>query len=454
MRADTDAGGPGARMAPAAWWRRRPLRLRIAVSVTAVAMVFLFLAAWLASGAIGALLVEAADAELLAAVNQAAPQVEAGQPVRSAPVDVQLRVLDSAGDPVDGGPAPKLDGAEIALLSAGTSVLRADDQPQHRWIGRIVYDPTGLPRLVVAGADLVGYDQAVAVGGRWLVLAAVVAAVLIGGAGWLVAGWSLAPVRRMRAAAAVLPEGRRLPVPEARDELHALAEALNDLLSRRDDATGRLRRFTGDAAHELRSPVASIRAQAEVAIAHPDPEFAQEVLAAVAAESERMSTLVDDLLALARADAGEIRPAEQVDLTASAVAAVQRLPGGGPAVRLDAPTGGCVVLAAPGEVALVLDNLLRNAVRYARAQVRVAVLPTHGGVRLLVDDDGPGVPVAHRARLFDRFYRVDDDRGRGTGGAGLGLALVAEAVRRRGGTVRVTDSPQGGARLEVRWKSG
>jgi signal transduction histidine kinase len=242
-------------------------------------------------------------------------------------------------------------------------------------------------------------------------------------------------------------------VPEAHDELQSLAEAMNELLARRDDAVQRLRRFTGDAAHELRSPVASIRAQAEVAVAHPDPEFAQEVLAAVNLESERMSTLVDDLLALARSDAGESSPVRRVDVSEAAITAANRLANGVPRIRVDAPRAGAVVLCAPGEVALVLDNLLNNAVRYARVQVRVTVLPAGATVRLLVDDDGPGVPVEHRSRLFDRFYRVQDDRGRGTGGAGLGLALVAEAVRRRSGTVRVTDSPEGGARFEVRWQA-
>jgi two-component system OmpR family sensor kinase len=440
-------------MNPRVWWRRRSLRSKITVSATLFAMACLLVLSRLAGGAIGNLLVGSADTELHRALDAAVPAVSSGQPVRSTLVDVQLRVLDTDGAPVDGGPRPELSDHDVDTLMSGMDVLRLGDDP-HRWIGKVVYDPSGLPRLVAAGADLIGYNQAVREGADWLSVAAVLASLLIGVATWFVVGWSLWPVRRMRAAAGELPAGERLPVPEANDELRSLAEALNDLLSRRDEAVQRLRRFTGDAAHELRSPVASIRAQAEVAVAHPDPEFAQEVLAAVTDESERMSTLVTDLLALARSDAGESQPVGRVDVSEAAVAAAERLSGnGGPRIRVDAPRAGAVVLCAPGEVALVLNNLLNNAIRYARVQVRVTVLPAGATVRLLVDDDGPGVPVEHRSRLFDRFYRVDDDRARGTGGAGLGLALVAETVRRRGGTVRVTDSPDGGARFEVRWQA-
>jgi signal transduction histidine kinase len=268
---------------------------------------------------------------------------------------------------------------------------------------------------------------------------------------WLGVRAALRPVHGMRLAAAALPPGQRLPVPEARDELRAMAEAINGLLARRDEARQRLQRFTGDAAHELRSPVASIRAQAEVAVLHPDAGFAQEVLADVVAESERLSALIDDLLVLSRSDAGELPTAGPVDLALAAQAAVDRLPPDGPSVRLRVPTQSSSVWAASGELDLVLDNLLRNAVRHARAHVSVFVLPTVGGVRLLVDDDGPGVPAEHRNRVFDRFYRVHDDRGRATGGFGLGLALVAEVVRRRGGTVAVGESPDGGARFEALW---
>jgi signal transduction histidine kinase len=270
---------------------------------------------------------------------------------------------------------------------------------------------------------------------------------------WFAVRFSLRPVERIRRAAARLPAGSRLPLPTADDELRSLAAALNALLARRDEATERMRRFTGDAAHELRSPVASIRVQAEVAVANPDPELAHEVLTEVVRESERLSTLVDGLLTLARSDAGELPAAEPVDVAAAARDALARLDSEGPAVSLH--TGGtpCWVSAAPSEVDLVLDNLLRNAARHARARVAVSVLRSASSVRLVVDDDGAGVPEQHRARVFDRFYRVQDDRARSSGGSGLGLALVAEVVRRRGGEVRVGESPDGGARFQVRWRA-
>jgi signal transduction histidine kinase len=438
---------------PREWWLRRTLRFRVTLVATGVAMLSLLALARLTEGLVGTLLVDAVDSELRSVLATAAPEVTAGRPPVPPRADVQLRVLDSAGDPLDGQPPPQLSGQDVRLLKAGVNVLDTREQPPRRWVAQVVSAPDGTQRLIVAGADLIGYVDTVHRSTRWLLCAALLGGIAVGVATWFVVTWSLTPVERMRGAARALPPGRRLPVPAAKDELRALAEALNDLLARRDDATDRLRRFTGDAAHELRSPVASIRAQAEVAVAHPDPEFSQEVLKAVVEESQRMSTLVDHLLVLAKADAGELPPAEPVELVAAAEAAVARLPSGPPRVLLDTPTATSWVLASRGDAALVLDNLLRNAVRHARALVRVAVLPAGRQVRLVVDDDGPGVPAEHRGRVFDRFYRLQDDRGRATGGSGLGLALVAEVVRRRKGAVRVGDSPEGGARFEVRWRA-
>ena len=440
-----------------AWWSRRTLRFRVGVVAAVGALVCLTLLTNAAAFLVWRLVLTSVDADLHPVLDSATRAVAEGRPLPPVDGNSEVRVLDTGGTAVDGGPPPRMYPWELDRLRAGEGTLHVDHDGRgmRRWLGAVVGTPDGTQRLVVAGADLVGYQRLIQHGGGWLRVGTLLGAVAVGAATWLTVRWSLRPVERMRAAAGALPPGRRLPVPEARDELRALAEELNALLARRDEATERLRRFTGDAAHELRSPVASIRAQAEVAVAHPDPETAQEVLADIAVEAERLSRLVDDLLALARADAGEPPTAVPVELGPAVAEAVRRAraaadDSGRPVFSTAVPAP-VSVLATPGEVALVLDNLLSNAARYARSAVRVSAVPAGRLVRLVVDDDGPGVPEAHWHRVFDRFHRVEDDRGRATGGAGLGLALVAETVRRRGGSVRMERSPEGGARVEVHW---
>jgi signal transduction histidine kinase len=436
----------------ALWWRRT-IRFRITAMATAVTLVVLLSLAALTSNLMRPLLVTSSDTELNATLAAVVPVVAAGRVPEPGPVGMQVHVLDTAGGPIDGRPQPPLEPSDIRQLKAGTPVLRRASDPPQRWVGTVVTAPDGAQRLVIVGTGLVGYNSAPSRAVNWLVLAALLGAAAGGFATWFAVRSSLRPVERMRRAAARLPAGSRLPLPGADDELRSLAAALNALLARRDEATERVRRFTGDAAHELRSPVASIRVQAEVAVANPDPELSQEVLSEVVRESERLSALVDGLLTLARSDAGEIPAAEPVDVTASARDAVARLNSDGLTVTLHVAGGPCWITAAPSEVDLVLDNLLRNAARHARARVAVSVLPAASSVRLVVDDDGSGIPEQHRKRVFDRFYRIQDDRARSSGGSGLGLALVAEVVRRRSGTVTVGESPDGGARFQVRWRA-
>lgn len=418
-------------MNPRRWWFRRTLRFRITVVATGVALLCLLAFTGLAPALIGLVQITAVDQEL----------------AKEAP-----RVLDVSGVPVDGKPPLPLTAQDIRSLKSGEPVLRLEGTSAFRWRGQVVFAADGSPRLEVYGDKLLGYENANTLGTRWLAVAAALVAGLVGIATWLSVRSSLRPVERMRVAAGELPHGERLPVPPSRDELQALAEALNALLARRDEASDRLRRFTGDAAHELRSPVASVRAQAEVAVAHPDPDFSIEVLESVVEESIRLSALVDALLILARADTAAPPRAEAVDLVLEAEAAISRLDTD-LLVRLNAPPSACLVSATRSEVELVLDNLLRNAARYAYSTITLTLVPVGRDLRLLVDDDGHGIPVEHRVKVFDRFYRVDEDRGRRSGGFGLGLALVAHLVRRRGGSVRAAESPAGGARLEIRWPS-
>jgi two-component system OmpR family sensor kinase len=387
-----------------------------------------------------------------------------------APAPPGVRVVDLAGAPADGrGPLP-LDPAQVRTLAAGEPVTTgglgggpgAHDGPggPTRWVAVAATLPDGSRRLVLAVRDLDGAVALLRGAARWFLPAVLIAAAALTGAAWVATRAALRPVDRLRAAAAGLDVGHRLPVPPAADELTALAVEINALLGRRDEAVDRLRRFSDDAAHELRSPIASLRAQAEVAVAHPSPGSSEEDRAAwrgVARDAERLSALVADLLALARAEGGTRGEPVPVDLADALGEALARAGKGGTADRAAEEAVATTLwvpvpvraAATPAEVGLVLDNLLGNARRYARSVVHVSAVPAGRWVRLLVDDDGPGIPVADRERIFDRFTRLDATSG--AAGAGLGLALVARLVEGRGGSVRAGRSPDGGARLTVRW---
>ena len=435
---------------PGGRWAGLSLRLRITSLATAVTLACLLGLATVAGRGLGPLLLHAVDDELQAELGGAAGAVVAGR-APDPPDGLDVRVLDTAGRPVGDGAPPTLTRDEVRTLKAGIPTT-TDGRGAVRWHGAVVTAPDGSQRLVVVGAGLVGQSAAEDAGSRWLLVTALVGAVVAGVAIWFAVGSALRPVARMRQSVRRLAPGARLEVPDAAaGELRALAADFNVLLDRMDATTERLRRFTGDAAHELRSPVASIRVQSEVAVTNPDPELSHEVHADVLADAERLSALLDGLLALARSDAGELPPAESVDLVGEVQRAVERAGEQPVPIEINAMTGRAWAAAAHTEIELVLDNLLRNACRYTRTRVVVSVLESRATVRVLVDDDGPGVQPEHRAKIFDRFYRVSDDRARTSGGAGLGLALVAELVRRRGGRVAVGESPDGGARFTVVW---
>ncbi|HSK59415.1 MAG TPA: HAMP domain-containing sensor histidine kinase, partial [Actinomycetospora sp.] len=313
------------------WWARRSLRVRITLVVGVVALVALLVVARVAGGLLVAALLESGDQALTERAAAASGAVAGG----TAP-PVGVRVVDLAGEPVDGrGPRP-VDAEATRALAAGQPVTVAGPPGPQRWVAVPVPAPDGSPRLVLASRDLVGAAALLTDAARALVIAALLGAIGVGLATWVATRVALRPVDRMRAAAAALPPGERLPVPPARDELAALAVEINALLARRDDAVARLERFTDEAAHELRSPITALRAQADVAVAHPDQAPAGDTWIAVAREAERLSGLVGDLLALARADAGDRVPARPVDLVDAVGEALARLP--------EEPAGSAVVV--------------------------------------------------------------------------------------------------------------
>lgn len=263
---------------------------------------------------------------------------------------------------------------------------------------------------------------------------------------WRVVGWALRPVEELRQGAErISASGRRagpLPVPDGDDEVHRLSVTLNDMLDRLDAGRARQRAFVADAAHELRSPIASLRTQLEVSDRLGEPPPAGDLLTDVG----RLSRLVDDLLLLARADEGDpaLRLDEAVDLTSIAHDAAASRAGTRTPVAVAGDGGPVWTVGDPVSMRRVVDNLVGNAVRHATTKVMLTVTALdESTVRLRVSDDGPGIPAADRERVFDRFTRLDNARARDEGGAGLGLAIVRELVRRHSGTIALGDAEPG-----------
>lgn len=308
--------------------------------------------------------------------------------------------------------------------------------------------PDGRPVTVYAGASLDTADSAVADLRRAMsiglpVLLAVVAAVT-----WLVTRWALRPVESIRSELAEIMHGdlsRRVPEPAARDEIARLAVTTNDTLAALEQSAERQRRFIADAAHELRSPIASLRTQLEVAQAHPGLLELDGVLG----DTVRLEHLAADLLLLARLDAGEQPRADRIELTALVREELAHRVGDRLPVGADLGGDELAVTGSRTQLARVLGNLVDNAQRHAATTVRVSVERQGDRAVLAVSDDGPGVPEADRERIFQRFVRLDDARSRDEGGAGLGLAIVRDVVGRHEGTIRVEPADSGGARFLV-----
>ncbi|MFE4577567.1 sensor histidine kinase [Streptomyces chartreusis] len=267
---------------------------------------------------------------------------------------------------------------------------------------------------------------------------------VVAGVTWLVTRRALRPVEGIRGEMAAITASedlaRRVPVPGTHDEVARLALTTNETLAALQTSVERQRRFVADASHELRSPIASLRTQLEVGVAHPellDLDGAVE-------DTVRLQGLAADLLLLARLDAGE-RPGDaRFDLGALAREQAE----GRADVTVEARSA--QVAGSRGQVGRVLTNLLDNAARHARSAVTLTVRREGEWVVAAVADDGDGVAEADRERIFERFVRLDEARSRDDGGAGLGLAIARDVAVRHGGTLTVGRAPAGGALFELR----
>ncbi|MGX6607320.1 sensor histidine kinase [Micromonosporaceae bacterium Da 78-11] len=278
-------------------------------------------------------------------------------------------------------------------------------------------------------------------------------AVAVGAASFYFVGRTLHPVEAMRRQAASITSRNlhaRLPVPAADDEIAALASTMNTMLDRIEAASSAQRRFVADASHELRSPLATVQANADLLTGAGLSEVPARSVTRIQRESRRMARLVEDLLLLARIDDAELRiRREDVDLDDLAYAERERIALENPELVVDATIEPLRVVGDADALQRVLRNLVDNAVRHSAGSVSLVVRSVDGFAELVVGNDGPPIPPGDRDRIFDRFVRLDDSRSRAGGGTGLGLPIARDIVTAHGGAL-VVDDLDAGAAMRIR----
>ncbi|MEO3799435.1 HAMP domain-containing sensor histidine kinase [Nonomuraea sp. B1E8] len=263
----------------------------------------------------------------------------------------------------------------------------------------------------------------------------------VAGITWLVVGFALRPVERIRAKLAEITGqdlSRRVPVPDTGDEITDLATTTNDTLDRLERSAETQRRFVADASHELRSPIAALRTQLEVANAIPDETDWPATGAVALTAAERLTGIIDELLMLARLDAGTVAPRRVVDVCRLCVEQVRRREGSRVVIVPDL-CASALVYGSPVQIDRLLTNLLDNATRHAETRIDLEVAVTNGKVVTTVTDDGEGIAPEDRERVFERFTRLDSAKAKDQSGSGLGLALSREIALSHGGTLTVAD---------------
>ncbi|UQX88633.1 ATP-binding protein [Jatrophihabitans telluris] len=448
---------------PIGWWRRRSLRARITVVATSLFTITLVLAGFALLFTVGKSLLNTLDASaertgrevaVLVQQNKLPQQLIAGSGGVSLVqvVDGQNRVVafSAAAD----GAKSILRDNELTKARLGNPInvdgARANSDQPIRVVG-VRADLPGGQRTVLVATDLGRVLESSRLLQRYLLFLTPLAVIMMAGLTWWIVGLTLRPVAALQRGAAQLSatglSRSRLPVPTAEDEIYSLATTLNDMLDRLDVANSKQRRFVGDAAHELRSPIASLRLQLEVAGRLGESQELRELTSDALIDVERLSNLIDDLLALARSDErGAMThraPVRLDELTRVIVA-------GYADARVPVTLGELAPVTVIGDrdgLYRVMVNLIDNAVRYARTSVQLSLAPGTGAdsgwAQWCIADDGPGVPANKRERVFDRFYRLDTARSRAEGGTGLGLAIVREIITAHAGTITLHDNDPG-----------
>ncbi len=319
---------------------------------------------------------------------------------------------------------------------------------------RLLALPTARGQVVVVGANLEQRRAALARLTELMWIGGPIVLVVVTAIGWLLAGAALRPVESMRRQAEGLSAGeseQRLSVASTGDEIERLGTTLNAMLERLQGALERERRIVDDAGHELRTPLAILRTELELALSQSrSKEELQAALRSASEESDRLNRLAEDLLILARSKEGKLPVRKEtidLGLLLRNVSAAFDGRAAAACISLNTDVAGCVAKLDPIRIRQALDNLVDNALRHTPRGGAVSVTARHDGdgTIILVQDSGEGFPEAFLPRSFEPFARSTGGRSRGDGGAGLGLAIVKAIAESHGGSVSARNAEAGGA---------
>jgi len=444
--------------------RRAPIRLRVAAAFAVAMAIVLVLTGLFLYLRVGSHLETALDHNLrLRAADLAALVREPGGTLAASGggtvveegeryaqlVDERGRVLD-ATRPL--GRAPLLSPTELSesrreTIFANRSSVPGLDEPSRFLATPIRRD--GQKLILVVGATRQDRSETLSSLRYELLIAGPIALALATLAGYALAGLSLRPVESMRSRAESISAetpGERLPVPQTGDELERLGETMNAMLGRLEAALARERNFVADAGHELRTPLALLRTELELALRHGGSvDELREALRSSSEEVQRLAQLAEDLLLIARSDQGKLplrlEVLEADELLASIARQFEwRAQEGGRTVRADV-SAGIRVRGDRIRLEQALSNLVDNALRHGDGEVRLSAETGNGLVELHVTDAGRGFPPDYLAQAFQRFTRADHARSRG--GSGLGLSIVLVIAEAHGGTAHVANTQTG-----------
>jgi len=440
-------------MADVRWPRLSTVRVRVTLAAAGLLTVVLVLMSVLLVALQRSALTEQLDDTLAAEAERVGEAMESSG-VPSEPSDDDLLVLVIGADgAIVHAIGDEDEVAELARLEIrdGERDITLDDD-RFKVVTESFDSPDGQGLVIVAGGrdDIDDSVAELTTSLLWVIpMAVLILSLLV----WMIVGRTLRPVERIRTAVASIDMGeldRRVPVPGGGDEIARLATTMNEMLARLESSVRRQQQFVADASHELRTPLTRMRTELEVDERNPDEADPSATRRSQLEEISALQDMIEDLLLLARSDANTLPPAsdtidlDDIVLDEARVASAST-------VRVDTSrVSGAQVTGSRHELHRVVRNLLDNALRHARATVRVELAERGGDVWLVVSDDGPGIPPEDRERALQRFARLDESRSGGAGRSGLGLAIVDDIVTRHGGTITIDDACGGGARVTVK----